>query len=144
MSFQQSMPMRQSSAVVAAVKTYLEALRRTIPHLIGSIVSTPDGLLIAEDLPGYLEPTAVAALAATQTSLAQRFTAHTHGVDLHHVVIRCGIGYTVLYPIGDPASLTILAADAADLDRIDMEAQPVVYNLTQLLTHSPLDSWHEH
>ncbi|MFE2961052.1 roadblock/LC7 domain-containing protein [Nocardia tengchongensis] len=127
--------------MVAAVETYLATLRRTIPYLIGSIVSAPDGLLIAEDLPGYLEPTAVAALAATQTSLAQRFTAHTYGVDLHNVVIRCGIGHIVIYPIGEPASLVILAADAADPDRIHMEAQPVVYNLAQLLAYSPLDSW---
>ncbi|MFE4456778.1 roadblock/LC7 domain-containing protein [Nocardia tengchongensis] len=136
---------QQPDIVIAAVNTYLSALRRTVPHLLGSIVSAPDGLLIAEDLPDYLEPTAIAALAAAQTALTQRFAITAHGVDLHNVVIHCHrTGAIVIYPIGESASLTMIVTVDAAIDRIHREAQPVLFNLGQLLALPTTPTLYEH
>lgn len=115
------------------IELRLSELRQRLPYLIGSVVASSDGLLIAGDLPESIEPTGIAALAAAQLSLSLTFVATTHGTDLHEVVIDSGAGHVVVYSAGPTASLTVLTAADAVLARVHLEARPVARVIADLL-----------
>lgn len=116
------------------IEAHLSGLRQRVPHLIGAVVASSDGLLIAADLPAAIEPTGIAALAAAQLSLALTFVATTHGSNLHEVTIDSGGGHVVLYAAGPTALLTVLTDTGAVLGRVHLEARPVARAIADLLT----------
>ncbi|MFB7718164.1 roadblock/LC7 domain-containing protein [Nocardia sp. NPDC056100] len=118
------------------IELRLSELRQCLPYLIGSVVASSDGLLIASDLPESIEPTGIAALAAAQLSLSLTFVATTHGADLHEVVIDSGAGHVVVYSAGPTAMLTVVTAADAVLGRVHLEARPVAGAIADLLAPS--------
>ncbi|MFF2554966.1 roadblock/LC7 domain-containing protein [Nocardia sp. NPDC058058] len=118
------------------IEVRLSELRQCLPYLIGTVVASSDGLLIASDLPESIEPTGIAALAAAQLSLSLTFVATTHGMDLHEVVIDSGAGHVVVYSAGPTALLTVLTAADAVLARVHLEARPVARVIADLLAQS--------
>ncbi|WP_327140316.1 roadblock/LC7 domain-containing protein [Nocardia sp. NBC_01327] len=118
------------------IEAHLSGLRQRVPHLVGSVVASSDGLLIAADLPESIEPTGIAALAAAQLSLSLTFVATTHGSSLHEVTIDSGGGHVVVYAAGPTALLAVLTDPDAVLGRVHLEARPVARAIADLSTPS--------
>ncbi len=120
-----------------AVEAHLATLRLKVPHLIGSLAATVDGLLIAHDLPATIEPTGIAALAAAQLSLSQTFVAATHSTHLQELVIDGGSGHIVIYAAGPTALLGVLTDAEAVLGRVHLEARPAALAIAAVLSTPP-------
>ncbi|MQY08833.1 hypothetical protein ACRB68_69440 [Actinomadura sp. RB68] len=103
----------------------LKTLRDRVGDLVGSLVASSDGLLIACDLPGRVEPAGMAALTASELALSYRLAATAHGGALHEVVVRGTGGYVVIYAAGRAASLTVLASPGVNVGRLHLESRPV-------------------
>ncbi|WP_405137988.1 roadblock/LC7 domain-containing protein [Nocardia sp. NBC_01388] len=116
------------------IEAHLSGLRQRVPHLVGAVVASSDGLLIAADLPETIEPTGIAALAAAQLSLSLTFVATTHGSNLHEVTIDSGGGHVVVYAAGPAGLLTVLTDTDAVLGRVHLEARPAARAIANLLT----------
>ncbi|GGK55033.1 roadblock/LC7 domain-containing protein [Nocardia camponoti] len=107
-----------------AVLAELRALRERIPRITGSLVASSDGLLIEHDLPPNIEPTSMAALAATQLSLSYRLATTAHGGGFDEVVVHGTEGQVVIYAAGY-TSLTVLAGPDVNVGRLHLESRPV-------------------
>ncbi|TYK50391.1 roadblock/LC7 domain-containing protein [Actinomadura decatromicini] len=118
----------------AALAAELKELRARVPLLTGSLVASADGLLIAHDLPGSVEPTGMAAVTATGLSLAHRIARTAHGGAFHEVVIRGVDGYVVIYAAGPHASLTVLAGPDVNVGRLHLESRPAARAIAAHLT----------
>jgi predicted regulator of Ras-like GTPase activity (Roadblock/LC7/MglB family) len=108
----------------AAVLAELRALRDRVPRLTGALVASGDGLLIAHDLPPEVEPTGMAALAASQLALSHRLVVTAHGGGFREVVVRGTGGHVVVYAAGGN-SLTVLAGPDVNVGRLHLESRPV-------------------
>ncbi|MEV4005553.1 roadblock/LC7 domain-containing protein [Actinomadura sp. NPDC049753] len=121
-------------ATEQAVAAELRSLRTRVPRLDGSLVASVDGLLIAHDLPGAVEPAGMAAVTATGLSLAHRIAQTAHGGAFHEVVIRGVDGYVVIYAAGPTASLTVLADPDVNVGRLHLESRPAARAIAAHLT----------
>ena len=121
-------------ATEQAVVAELRSLRARVPQLGGSLVASVDGLLIAHDLPGSVEPAGMAAVTATGLSLAHRIAQTAHGGAFHEVVIRGVDGYVVIYAAGPTASLTVLADPDVNVGRLHLESRPAARAVAACLT----------
>jgi predicted regulator of Ras-like GTPase activity (Roadblock/LC7/MglB family) len=119
-----------------AVLAEIRPLRHRIVQLSGSLVATCDGLLVAHDLPHDLEPSGMAALAASELSLSHHMMVNTHDGDFDEVVIRGSGGYVVIYAAGSHASLTLLAGPEVNIGRLHLEARPVARAVADHLADS--------
>lgn len=106
------------------VQAELAGLRARVPGLIGALVASSDGLLVTHDLPGHIEPTGMAALAAAQLSLSDRLAGVAHGGGFQEVVVDGSRGHVVIYAAGW-ASLTVLAEPDVNIGRLHLESRPV-------------------
>jgi predicted regulator of Ras-like GTPase activity (Roadblock/LC7/MglB family) len=107
-----------------AVLAELRALRDRIPNLTGTLVASHDGLLIAHDLPGHIEPNGVAALSASQLAVSHRLVTTAHGGGFREVVVDGSAGQVVIYAVGWTA-LTVLAGPDVNVGRLHLESRPV-------------------
>ncbi|NDU73233.1 hypothetical protein GWI34_11390 [Actinomadura sp. DSM 109109] len=121
-------------ATEGAVTAELRSLRARVPRLDGSLVASVDGLLIAHDLAGSVEPAGMAAVTATGLSLAHRIAQTAHGGAFHEVVIRGVDGYVVIYAAGPTASLTVLAGPDVNVGRLHLESRPAARAVAARLT----------
>lgn len=117
----------------AAVLAELKALRERIPGLIGALVASGDGLLIAHDLPAQIEPTGMAALSASQLALSERLVDTAVGGGFHEVVVRGAGGHVVVYA-ADWTSLTVLAEPGVNVGRLHLESRPAARAIADHLT----------
>ncbi|WP_245839083.1 roadblock/LC7 domain-containing protein [Nocardia donostiensis] len=122
----------------AAVLNQLRALRERVPGLTGSLVASSDGLLVAHDLPAHIEPSGMAALAASQLSLSHRLATTAHGGGFNDVVVHGTDGYVVVYAAGW-ASLTVLAAPEVNVGRLHLESRPAARAIAHYLAESAND-----
>ncbi|WP_235946653.1 roadblock/LC7 domain-containing protein [Nocardia terrae] len=112
----------------------LKALRDRVPQLIGTLVASTDGLLIAHDLPAHIEPSGMAALTAAQLSLSHRLAATANGGGFHEVVVHGEGGDVVIYAVGWTASLTVLAGPGTNIGRVHLESRPAARTIAEQLT----------
>lgn len=115
-----------------AVHAELTGLRARVPGLIGALVASSDGLLVTHDLPGHIEPTGMAALAAAQLSLSDRLAGVAHGGGFQEVVVDGSRGHVVIYAAGW-ASLTVLAEPDVNIGRLHLESRPVARSIAEHL-----------
>ncbi|WP_460367238.1 roadblock/LC7 domain-containing protein, partial [Actinocorallia lasiicapitis] len=128
-------------AYQAAVGAELAALRRAVPHVTGALVASVDGFLLACDLPEGLEPDTVAALTATELSLATRVVATVADGAFEEVVIRNSRAQVAIYAAGPRAALAVLAGPQASLGLLHLEARPAARTIAACLAalHSRQD-----
>ncbi|WP_460725603.1 roadblock/LC7 domain-containing protein [Nocardia heshunensis] len=115
----------------------LKALRDRVPQLIGTLVASTDGLLIAHDLPPNIEPAGMAALTAAQLSLSHRLAATANGGGFHEVVVHGEGGDVVIYAVGWTASLTVLTGPGANIGRLHLESRPAARTIADQLAAAP-------
>ncbi|WP_228811987.1 MULTISPECIES: roadblock/LC7 domain-containing protein [Nocardia] len=115
-----------------AVQAELAGLRARVPGLIGALVASSDGLLVTHDLPGHIEPTGMAALAAAQLSLSNRLAGVAHGGGFQEVVVDGSRGHVVIYAAGW-ASLTVLAEPDVNIGRLHLESRPAARTIAEHL-----------
>ncbi|UGT64272.1 roadblock/LC7 domain-containing protein [Nocardia asteroides] len=117
----------------AVVLAELRALRERVPKLTGALVASSDGLLVAHDLPPQIEPSRMAALAASHLSLSHRLVTTAHGGGFHEVVVNGTGGHVVIYAAGW-TSLTVLAGPEVNVGRLHLESRPVARAIADHLT----------
>jgi predicted regulator of Ras-like GTPase activity (Roadblock/LC7/MglB family) len=107
------------------VTAALRGLRNNVIGIVGSLVATRDGLLVAHDL-GRLEPTRLAALACTVLGLSQSTTQVTEAGQLRETVIRGYGGYFVVYAAGGTATLAVMGDTQLNLGMLHLQSRPVL------------------
>lgn len=120
------------------VRTELRKLRDSVAGVHGSLVATNDGFLVAHDVPG-LEPTEIAALAATTRALASRSTQATGRGQFREALARGSTGYLAVFAAGGSAVMAVVGTDDLNVAMLHYHARDVV---ERIATHSAeLRNW---
>jgi uncharacterized protein len=113
---------RQLTSVEPEVLAELRGLRARVPHLMGGLVASTDGMVIAHDA-GELEPQSVAALAAASLAVGSQMTEATGQGGFRELLARGEHGYVATYAAGTSMILTVLAGPATNVGRLHLEAR---------------------
>ncbi|MFC3988363.1 roadblock/LC7 domain-containing protein [Actinoplanes siamensis] len=120
-----------------AVPDELGRLRSRVPELVGSVLATADGMVVAHDSHG-IEPDTLAALAAAHLALARRFAHAVNHGELRESVVECDGGYITSYTAGPNALLTVVTSGDANLAMVHLEARRCVRRIVKLLAQLEL------
>jgi uncharacterized protein len=118
------------SVVEQLVREQLLALRTEVRSVIGSLVATSDGLLVAADLPD--RPDQVAALTATLVGLARYAVDVTGSGALTETVARGSRGYLAAFALDGAATLTVVAEADLNVAMLHLKLQPIRDRLVEL------------
>ena len=117
-----------------AVLLEIKQLRVSLPHVVGVLVASTDGLLVAQDLPGGAQPETFAAMSAAQLGLAQQVALAAGGGDFQEIITRAANGYVATYAAGSGALLTIVAGSELNVGRLHHEARPVAARVGEIVS----------
>ena len=119
--------------VEAQVLELLHGLRAEVTGVLGCLVATSDGLLVAADAP-ELEAAQLAALTSTMTALARHAVEATRRGELLDATVRGTHGHLAVFAISDVAVLAVIAHPDVASAWLNVKTRPVV---AQLITLSP-------
>lgn len=111
----------------------ISELRARLPHVVGVLVASVDGLLIAQDTP-TIEPEAFAAMSAAQLGLGQQIVAAMKSGEFRETVTTGTSGYMATFAAGSSALLTVIAGPDLNVGRLHHEARPVAARIGELVT----------
>ncbi len=111
----------------------LRDFRASIPDVEASAVVSPDGLIVASDLPEESDEDRVSAMSAAMLSLGERIASELGRGALDQVYIRGANGYVVLMAAGEDAVLTVLARKQAKLGLILYDMKKAAADISHII-----------
>ncbi|GAA1611312.1 roadblock/LC7 domain-containing protein [Catellatospora bangladeshensis] len=120
--------MTPDSPVLAEIRD----LRLRLPHVLGVVVASVDGLLIAQDTHG-VEPEVFAAMSAAQLGLGQQTVAAVRAGEFRESVTTATNGYVATFAAGASALLTVIAGRELNVARLHHEARPAAARIGELV-----------
>jgi len=108
----------------------LELIRLNVAGVIGSIIATSDGFLVAHDVPD-LEPAQIAALVATMQAVALRTTLATGCGQFREVVTRGSDGYLAVYAAGRSAIVAVVGSGRLNVAMLNFQARRIIARIAE-------------
>jgi len=121
------------------MRQLVDHLVEQVPGVIGALVSSADGFVLASRLPegGGYDPPAVAAMSAAALGLASRLVEYTGDASARWSHQTSADGQVLVYAIADGvAALTVLATAAADAEQLRQVAHEIDVGLQKLFRGS--------
>ncbi|GAA2382335.1 hypothetical protein Cme02nite_53490 [Catellatospora methionotrophica] len=112
----------------------IHELRMRLPHVVGVLVASVDGLLIAQDAES-VEPEVFAAMSAAQLGLGQQIIAAVRSGEFRETVTTASNGYVAVFAAGASALLTVIAGRELNVARLHHEARPVAARIGEYFQH---------
>jgi predicted regulator of Ras-like GTPase activity (Roadblock/LC7/MglB family) len=128
-----------AAVIEASMQGVIDHVVDGIPGVIGALIASTDGFVIASRLPerDELDPSAIAAMSAASLALATRMV-QLHGTAAAATaVLRSSQTQVCVFAVGTTAVLTILAESGADTERIDRVGYEVSWGLVRALDTPP-------
>jgi uncharacterized protein len=107
------------------LRAELELIRTNVAGVHGSVVATSDGFLVAHDVPD-LEPTEIAALAATTRALATRTTLAAGRGEFRETMARGSGGYLATYAAGSNAIVAVIGTNDLNVGMLRYRARDII------------------
>jgi predicted regulator of Ras-like GTPase activity (Roadblock/LC7/MglB family) len=108
-------------------------MRTSSPDIESSAVVSPDGLIIASDLPQTTEEDRVAAMSAAMLSLGERIARELGRGELDQVYVRGAAGFVFLLAAGEDAVLTVLTRREAKLGLVLLDTRRCAADLARII-----------
>ena len=115
-----------------AVEVEIKQLRLGLPHVVGVLVASTDGLLIAQDAP-RVQPETFAAMTAAQLGLGHQIAVAAACGEFQETITRAANGYVATFAAGTSALLTVVASPELNVGRLHLEARPVAARVGELV-----------
>jgi predicted regulator of Ras-like GTPase activity (Roadblock/LC7/MglB family) len=126
-------------SIEQAVLLEIKQLRLGLPNVIGVLVASADGMVIAHDLPAG-QPETFAAMSAAQLGLAQQIAAAVSRGAFQETITRAEHGYVATFAAGGNALLTVVANPDLNVGLLHHEARPVAARVGDIIM--PADRGH--
>jgi predicted regulator of Ras-like GTPase activity (Roadblock/LC7/MglB family) len=120
-----------------ALHAEFATLWNRVPGTRGCVVAGIDGLLIAHDLAPDAQPYDVATLAAAVMQIGRQSAVALHHRPFRDSTVRTDQGSFTVYALSETALLAVLGDAGLDVDRLHLQARPIVDRLADLLTGYP-------
>ncbi|GAA3806942.1 dynein regulation protein LC7 [Streptomyces phyllanthi] len=112
----------------------MRSLREQVTGVTDTAVAAADGLLIAADTAGTIEPEGLAAIAAAGLGLARRTAEATGRGTLRQTVTHGSHGCAAFYAVGETALLVVLGDEGIDVDQLHETTRPALARIDSILT----------
>lgn len=99
----------------------------------GAALVTPDGLPLADTLPGGMDEERVSAMSAAMLSLGERIGSELGRGGIDRIYVEGDTGYGILTSCGEDAVFLVLASQAAKQGLLMLEIKRAVSELKLLL-----------
>jgi uncharacterized protein len=120
-----SAPEMTTAPLAERLRAELEQFRANVTGVYGSVVATSDGFLVAHDVPD-LEPTEIAALAATTRALATRTTLAAGRGEFKETMARGSTGYLATYAAGTNAIVAVIGTNDLNVGMLRYQAREII------------------
>jgi predicted regulator of Ras-like GTPase activity (Roadblock/LC7/MglB family) len=112
----------------------LRALRQTTQGLIGSVVASSDGLVIAADLTKAVDEERFGAMAATILALGERTTSDFDHGQLKRILIEGNHGFMVVMSVSKKATLCTAAQSGAKLGMVFYQMEQTAEAIRKMMS----------
>jgi predicted regulator of Ras-like GTPase activity (Roadblock/LC7/MglB family) len=117
-----------------ALAREMRDLREQVTGITDTAVAAADGLLIAADTAGSIDPEGLAAIAAAGLGLARRTAEATGRGTLRQTVAYGSHGCAAFYAVGETALMVVLGDEGIDMDRLHDRTRPALARIGTILT----------
>ena len=111
----------------------LRALRTATPEIIGAVVVTMDGFVVASVVPSEIDEDVIGGMAASLLGVGERIAADLMRSEMEQVYVRSPKGYIVVNAITKDAALVLLVTRDAKLGLIFLELKRAIGNLARAM-----------
>lgn len=111
----------------------LRGLRTSTPEIIGAVVITMDGFVVASVVPSEIDEDVIGGMAASLLGVGERIAADLMRSEMEQVYVRSPKGYIVLNAINKDAALVLLVTRDAKLGLIFLELRKAIANLARVM-----------
>lgn len=111
----------------------ITALRGALPDLVGVLVTTTDGLPVAQSLNPGTDGNRVAAMAATALGLGHRINETLGSGKLTEYSVRCSVSQIYVYATGTKGALAVIAPTTSNLGLLHLESREAASYIAGIL-----------
>ncbi|MCX4470852.1 roadblock/LC7 domain-containing protein [Micromonospora sp. NBC_01655] len=111
----------------------LAELRVQIPGVLGCVLGGVDGLMITHNMQTDVDPSDLAALAATTYGRGRQVGLRLGQGDFQQSTVRNALGYLSVYAVGTQELLAVVGGDTINVARLHLHAPAVAERLAALL-----------
>ena len=111
----------------------LRGLRTSSPEIIGAVVVSLEGFLIASVAPSEIDEELVSGMAAALLGVGQRISAQLMRAAMDQTYVKSEKGYVILNSVGEDAVLVLLVSKDAKLGLIFLELRKALPALAKSL-----------
>ncbi len=111
----------------------LRALRQSTQGLIGSVVASADGLVIASDLTRSVDEERFGAMAATILALGERTTTDFDHGQLKRILIEGNHGFMIVMSVNNKATLCAAAQNSAKLGMVFYQMERTAETIRKMM-----------
>jgi predicted regulator of Ras-like GTPase activity (Roadblock/LC7/MglB family) len=122
-----------------SIRVLLDHLVRGVDGVVGAILATADGFVVADRLPGddSIDAAGLAAMTAATLGLGDRLTGMVTPGPSHLVVVRSADAQVLIHRVAGVGGLAVLAVAEADLGRVGTVTAEIVSGLERLAASAP-------
>jgi predicted regulator of Ras-like GTPase activity (Roadblock/LC7/MglB family) len=115
------------------LRQVLVNLSQSLFDVQGVLLASSDGLALSHNLPANVDPTRIAAMAATAIGLGKRISATLTLGTYDESIVKANDGALYLYSAGQAAVLAVMAGAGANTGLINLESRRAAKDLDHIL-----------
>jgi predicted regulator of Ras-like GTPase activity (Roadblock/LC7/MglB family) len=115
------------------LRQVLVNLSQSLFDVQGVLLASSDGLALSHNLPSNVDPTRIAAMAATAIGLGKRISATLTLGTYDESIVKANDGALYLYSAGQAAVLAVMAGAGANTGLINLESRRAAKDLDHIL-----------
>lgn len=119
---------------VEKVTDILRSIRTTSPEVIGAVVVSRDGFIVASVIPTEIDEDLIGGMASTLLGVGERIAADLMRSEMEQIYVRSPKGYIIVNAAGPDSALVLLVTRDAKLGMIFIELKRIVNELLKQLS----------
>ena len=118
---------------VERVTDVLRGLRTTSPEVIGAVVVSRDGFIVASVIPNEIDEDLIGGMASTLLGVGERIATDLMRAEMEQICVRSPKGFIIVNAVGQESALVLLVTRDAKLGMIFIELRRIVADLVRQL-----------
>lgn len=118
---------------VERVTDVLRGLRTTSPEVIGAVVVSRDGFIVASVIPNEIDEDLIGGMASTLLGVGERIATDLMRAEMEQIYVRSPKGFIIVNAVGQESALVLLVTRDAKLGMIFIELRRIVADLVRQL-----------
>ncbi len=119
---------------VEKVTDILRSVRTSSPEVIGAVVVSRDGFIVASVIPTEIDEDLIGGMASTLLGVGERIATDLMRAEMEQIFVKSPKGYIIVNAAGPESALVLLVTRDAKLGMIFIELKRIVAELVRQLS----------